>query len=68
MLGKLLCKLGLHDWHGGSRFYPDFYAKIITRFETRFECERCGKVDETISTFDEVTGALLENTYNGVAI
>lgn len=68
MFGKFLCMLSLHDWQGGSRFYPDFYARIITRFETRFECSRCGKVEESISTYDEVTGALLENTHNGVAI
>lgn len=67
MLGKLLCRLSLHDWHVADRWYPDFHARIVTRVETRSCCSRCGRVDEYVSTFDEITGAPLENTHNGVA-
>jgi hypothetical protein len=68
MLGKILCGLGLHSWRLSERWLPDFHAPIVTRVETRSVCDRCGKVDEYISTFDEATGQPLKNTHNGVAI
>lgn len=67
MFGKLLCKIGLHDMRGGDKWLPDFHARIITRYESRYQCTRCGKVDEVVFTYDEITGEGLEIIQNGVA-
>lgn len=66
MLGKILCKLGIHQWLDDTCWYPSFDAPIITRYEGRLVCGRCGKVDEVIFTYDEVTGQPLDIIQNGV--
>lgn len=43
MIGKLLCKIGFHNWIHERVYLPSIYAKIVTRFSLIKTCKRCGK-------------------------
>ena len=53
MIGKILCRLGLHRTVFKATYLPSIDAEIITDFITQVKCLRCGKVIErTHSTWD----------------
>jgi hypothetical protein len=46
MLGKLLCKLGVHDTVFSCAYLPSIDADIVTDFIYHANCRRCGKIIE----------------------
>jgi len=46
---NILCKLGFHKLSSQTSFFPSIHAKIVTSFNIKIVCDRCGKVkvDET---------------------
>jgi len=42
MIGKILCKIGMHRWVIKTEWIPSLYADIVTRFLQIATCRRCG--------------------------
>lgn len=50
IINKILCKLGIHDLEFENEWYPNFSAKIVTKWVHITRCRRCGYED--IHTWD----------------
>ena len=44
MIGKLMCKLGLHSTSYEDKWTPSITAKVVTDFEQTHTCRRCKKI------------------------
>lgn len=44
MLGNLLCRMGFHRLARHEKWTPSILAPIVTEFEQKLTCTRCGKV------------------------
>ena len=57
MIGKILCKIGIHSCVASTKFFPHIHAKIVTRFLSTYTCRRCGKVISSVDYhYDPETG------------
>lgn len=53
---KLLCWIGLHDFHFSEEWEPSIKAKIVTKVVFMTRCSRCNLIYRDTYTFDPITG------------
>ena len=52
MLKKIICYIFGHNGVFSNKYFPSFDAPIITRWEHKSSCLRCGDVTEAIYIWD----------------
>ena len=43
MIKKLLCKMNYHSWVYNTKYFPNIYAEIVTRYTVTRKCRWCGE-------------------------
>jgi hypothetical protein len=64
MLNKIICYIFGHNGVFNDKYFPDFYAPIITRWEHTASCLRCGDVKKDIWEWDKDTGEFVNSKGN----